>query len=594
LTSVIASLPAAGEAISYSYDALNRITRVTTQGKNIAYEYDPVGNRTKLTYPDATYLTYIYDQLNRLTSVSSSSLRGGAAGADEAISSYTYDALSRRTGLTYANNTRTTYTYDAANRLLSLRGATPSEAKGSDEAISYTYDNVGNRLTSSLRATEGSEAISTYTYDKLYQLANVDYPDNLAFNDTAFNYDSLGNRLSTVNSGTTNYAPNYLNQYTRVGETNYTYDLNGNLINDGAQSYDYDYENRLTRVTPTPPQTSAIYTYDPFGRRIRSSLRGAVGDEAISYLYDGDQIIAEYDNSGSLIAKYIYGPGIDEPICKIGTVPEGGLSLFYYHFDGLGSVTQITDNRGQITERYEYDAFGKPAIKDASGATLQASSIGNRFMFTGREYDQETGLYYYRARHYSPTLGRFLQRDPLGNIDGPNPYTYCANNPINWIDPFGLCKDKPWWQKLEEGYYYGTGYGEEAAEWYAQQQIATGNPLWAIPGSIASLWTPETYQNTGWTLITAYQIGTYLGRPYYQYYPAGNEGYASPYLTRGRGFSQPFKTGAEAAEKLSLPPYNPGTAVRTVRPNPFRYIKGPERVIEEFGRSGGGTQYIFK
>jgi RHS repeat-associated protein len=124
-------------------------------------------------------------------------------------------------------------------------------------------------------------------------------------------------------------------------------------------------------------------------------------------------------------------------------------------------------------------------------------------MFTGRESDSETGMYCYRVRHCSPTLGRFMQIDPLGYMQGASSYLYVGNNPLLYVDPFGLCKDKPWWEKLGEGYYYGTGFGQSAAEWYAQQQVQTGNPLWAIPGVIASLWTPATYQQTGWTLATA-------------------------------------------------------------------------------------------
>jgi hypothetical protein len=94
----------------------------------------------------------------------------------------------------------------------------------------------------------------------------------------------------------------------------------------------------------------------------------------------------------------------------------------------------------------------------------------------------------------------------LGYGPDVNLYRYVGNNPLRWIDPFGLDKAKPWWEKLEEGYYYGTAYGEYATNWYASQQIATGNPLWAIPGSVAALWTPSTYQKTGWTLVGAATI----------------------------------------------------------------------------------------
>jgi len=112
-------------------------------------------------------------------------------------------------------------------------------------------------------------------------------------------------------------------------------------------------------------------------------------------------------------------------------VVDGGETRFYYHYDGLGSVVALSNNSGVIAEQYHYDIFGTPDT---------TSSVGNRFMFTGREYDTETSLYYYRARYYKPSIGRFLQTDPIGYSGGINLYAYCDNNPIGWADPYGLCK----------------------------------------------------------------------------------------------------------------------------------------------------------
>jgi len=134
----------------------------------------------------------------------------------------------------------------------------------------------------------------------------------------------------------------------------------------------------------------------------------------------------------------------------------------------------------------------------------------NSWLFSGRQFDGESGLYNLRNRYYNPFAGRFTTKDPIGFRGGINLYAYCLNNPTNLIDPFGLEPEgeKPWWEQLAEGYYYGTGFGTEATERYAQLQLQTGNLLWAIPGSLASLWTPQTYQQTGWTLLAAIGYAT--------------------------------------------------------------------------------------
>jgi len=161
------------------------------------------------------------------------------------------------------------------------------------------------------------------------------------------------------------------------------------------------------------------------------------------YVYDGDQVIAEYEYDDVnqvdvLVRKFVYGPGIDEPICMVDITREG--AIYYYHYDGLGSVVALS--AGDIVERYTYDVFGEPTIYDANDTVISESSVGNPYMFTGRRFDAETGLYYYRARYYEPKLGRFLQPDPIGYYGGLNLYTYCLNDPINWLDPFGLCRKR--------------------------------------------------------------------------------------------------------------------------------------------------------
>jgi len=339
------------------------------------------------------------------------------------IADYTYDSLSRRTQLDLANGTQATYQYDQISRLTNL----VNKVSATDAIISsfaYAYDKVGNRT--SMTTTEGTHS---YTYDKIYQLISVDYPDGYPFPDITYNFDAVGNRTSTVNGGTVNYTTNNMNQYTDVGGTAYTYDANGNLTSDGTNTYIYDYENRLIQVvTPTDTIT---FAYGPLGRRI--SKTDSTG--TIRYIYDGDQVIMETDGTGTITATYAYGTGIDEVL----TMTRGG-STYYYHLDGLGSVKEITDSIGSTVEKYKYDVYGQPAIFDGAGNSLTESAIGNSYMFTGRRYDSETGLYYYRARYYDPIKGRFTTRDPVGYLGGINLYSYVSNSPLNFTDPLGLKK----------------------------------------------------------------------------------------------------------------------------------------------------------
>ncbi|AQT67208.1 Cell wall-associated polypeptide CWBP200 [Anaerohalosphaera lusitana] len=176
--------------------------------------------------------------------------------------------------------------------------------------------------------------------------------------------------------------------------------------------------------------------YDAAGRRISK----AVGGDTTEYVYDGDQVIAEYDDSGEIIRKYIYSPGIDEPICMI-----AGSDTYWYHRDGLGSVVALSKydssaGFASIVERYTYDPFGQTTVCDGNGTPRQdnLTAFANPYQYTGRRYDPETGLYYYRARMYDTELGRFLQPDPIGYADGMNMYAYVGNNPTTFIDPLGL------------------------------------------------------------------------------------------------------------------------------------------------------------
>ena len=235
-------------------------------------------------------------------------------------------------------------------------------------------------------------------------------------------------------------------------ETKYSYDNNGNLIgtedSKGKTVLEYDYENRLVKFTK-PDGTWTQFTYDPFGRRY--SKETSDGQKEI-YLYDGLHIIEVYDgNTMALKSSFVHSDVIDEAL--FGTIQGQDL---YYHQDGLNSVKALTDISGNIIVNYDYDAWGNPV------GTMP--SIANPFTYTGREYDKETGMYYYRARYYDPKVGRFISKDPIK--DGINFYSYVGNNPVNYTDPMGL-----YW--LEDLSNFSAGFGDTisfgATRWIRQQ-----------------------------------------------------------------------------------------------------------------------------
>ena len=219
---------------------------------------------------------------------------------------------------------------------------------------------------------------------------------------------------------------NASNELTSSSAGSYAYDPNGNTISDAnGRNYNWDFENRLTQVTLLGSGGSATFRYSPFGKRIQKSFTQSGLTTVNNYIYDAGNVIQIVDASGTIKSRYTHEDATDQPLALF----SGG-STSYYQQDGLGSITSLSSPAGDLVNTYSYDSYGR-----LTGST---GTLANPFQYTGREYDSETGLYYYRARYYDPSTGRFLSQDPIGFDGGVNSYAYVDNSPSNATDPFGL------------------------------------------------------------------------------------------------------------------------------------------------------------
>ncbi len=226
--------------------------------------------------------------------------------------------------------------------------------------------------------------------------------------------------------------------------TGLVYCDSGNLIEDHEHEYVYDVFNRLVQVVrKSDSEVIATYRYDTQNRRVKRIVTNS-GDlnGTTQYVYDGWQVVEERDGQDAVTATYTYGNYIDEPITL--TTDSG---TYYYHTNNLYNVRALTDEQGAVVERYRYSAYGEVTILDAGDQEIPASTVGNVYMFQGRRLDPETGLYYYRNRMMSAELGRFLQRDPLGYVDGWNLYEFVT---IVYLDPTGLKRFYVVGERIEE------------------------------------------------------------------------------------------------------------------------------------------------
>jgi len=425
-----------GWVVTFTYDAADRLVHTQQGAQGIDYAHDIPGRTRTIMYPSGRLVVEATDARNRLITIND-------AGSPPPIVQYTYDLGNRVGSRIYRNGVVATYAYDANNWLRSVEHSIgPTRIAG----FGYDYDREGNKRFEENRHLPSQS--ETYAYDAVYRLTRFEsgalsggaIPAPVT--DRVWDLDPVGNWNSVLNNAVPEIRThNAANEILTVNAAALAHDHDGNLQSDPAYAYAYDEENRLIQITRLADSvTVGQYWYDALGRRIQSMVNPDGSPSTTRYFYDDSRVLEEQDTLGSPLATYVYGNYVDEILM----MNRAG-QTYFYHQNALWSVEAVTDAAGGAVERYAYDAYGQPDISDGAGLPVPGNSwgvphsaIGNPYMFTGRQFDEERGLYFYRARFHDPRLGRFLQRDPLDPQDGLNLYEYAASRPGFFADPTGL------------------------------------------------------------------------------------------------------------------------------------------------------------
>jgi len=393
-----ATMTDASGVTNYAYDTLDRLSSKATQWGTLSYTYDAAGNVASMNSSNLNGISvaYQYDELNRLAKV----IDGPRT------TTYSYDPASNLATVTYPNGLQSTFAYDSLNRLTGLN------------QYSYQLGPAGNRRS----ATEPSGRTVNWSYDGIYRLTNE---TNSTYGAVSYGLDPVGNRLSQsstiagIPTGTFSYnADDHLSTE--------QYDNNGNTIVSGARTFAYDFENRLKSMN----KGTVTLVYDGDGNRVAKT----VGAATTQYLVDdlnptGYAQVVEEVGANGVQRRYTYG------LQRISQTQllNGAWTTSFYGYDGFGSVRQLTDPTGAVTDTYDYDAWGNAV--NATGSTP------NVYRYRGEQYDPDLNLYYLRARYFNPLAGRFLTRDPAdGEIEIPqtlHKYLYVGGNPVRFADPTG-------------------------------------------------------------------------------------------------------------------------------------------------------------
>lgn len=434
--------------IRRAYDSQANLVHEEQNGRVARATFDGVGNLLTCQYPSGRIITNEYDALKRKRAIRD---------AEGLIAEWWFVGPSRVARRDYRNGTRTEWEYDGlagvpnppgdfgSRRIVRTHHFRVADGSTIDDRH-YTWDRAGNKT--GRRETRAGGTTQTFTYDSAYRLFRSTRTGGLLPDSTTtYLIDGAGNRIEVVSEGIiTKYEMSDdvpepkdrpVNQYSRIGDSHLVHDRNGNLLfretSTGVESYRWDFRNRLVHYQA--PANAAEYGYDVLGRRIRRRITGFDATE-ITYQFYHQQTIEELQSASGLVTETVYANYIDDAIER-----RTGPIVLTIHQDDQFSTIAITQTDGEILSFVEYKDFGTPHLFSPIRIPLHVGKDSLPVLYDGRHYDFEAGLYDFRTRFFDPASGRFLRRDPVGIWRDPsalgNGYTFAANSPYSFLDPFG-------------------------------------------------------------------------------------------------------------------------------------------------------------
>ena len=414
-----------------TYDVLGRVTsEINGRGNKLRYEYDKAGRRTAMVDPENGRTLYAYADNGWLTQLTNPQL---------GVTLYTYDKLGRELSKTLPNGVKSSHVYNAVGYETLIE---EHSANGTlFNRTASTYNNVGMKLTT----TEKDGSVVTYGYYLNYALARETRTGSSPYVMVYF-YDSAGNLLRTELDGAktsnfTNAANQIVSKVGPNGTVNFAYDADGNLSSETAADgsgkiYFFDGRDQLIAVEVKSAGGALVhrseFAYDGVGRLMKSSEFTRSGTSWVKTsetgrVFDGLDTVQQRDVNNALMAQLTRDGNIGGVLSrKVGAVTS------FFGYDGNGNVTLLSDAQGNSVGHYRYDGFGNAL--EVSGS----SALENEHRFSTKELHAPSGLYYYGFRFYSPTLGRWINRDPIREVGGVNLYQMVGNNLVNFVDEYGL------------------------------------------------------------------------------------------------------------------------------------------------------------